>query len=159
MAAENAPVDMPAGRPTDYNQDIASAICARIITGMSLRSICGADDMPDASTVFQWIQRHKEFAQQYAIACEERSEALVEEILDIADDGSNDWMADNDPDNPGYKMNGEAMQRSRLRVDTRKWYASKLKPKKYGERQQIDHTITSVSDQMRGILDAGNTAK
>lgn len=113
--------------------------------------------MPDASTIFQWIQRHTEFAKQYAIAAEERSEALVEESLDIADDGSNDWMIDNDPDNPGYKANGEHIQRSKLRIDVRKWYASKVKPKKYGERQQIDHTITSVSDRMRGILDAGNT--
>lgn len=150
---------MPAGRPTNYNQDIATRICAEIITGKSLRTICRADDMPDASTIFQWIQRYEEFAKQYALACEERSEALVEEMLDIADDGSNDWMNDNDPDDPGYRVNGEAIQRSRLRVDTRKWYASKVKPKKYGERQQIDHTITSVSDRMRGILDAGNSTE
>lgn len=90
--------------------------------------------MPAMSTVFLWLRTHSEFSEQYAKAKAEAADALVEEILDISDDGSNDWMASNDPENAGYRTNGEAIQRSRLRVDTRKWIASKLKPKKYGDR-------------------------
>lgn len=129
-----------AGRPTDYNHELAARICEQLASGMSLRTVCKADDMPNAATVFLWIQRHKEFCEQYARAKEEAADALAEEILDIADEGSNDWMENNDPDNPGYKANGEHIQRSRLRVDTRKWYASKLKPKKYGDKVQTEHS-------------------
>jgi hypothetical protein len=62
--------------------------------------------------------------------------ALAEETLDIADDGRNDWMERNDPKNQGYEFNGEHVQRSRLRVDARKWFAAKVAPKKYGEKVQ-----------------------
>jgi hypothetical protein len=107
--------------------------------------------MPDMSTVFLWIQRHTEFSHQYARAKEEAADALAEEILDIADDGANDWIETNDPDNPGYKANGEHIQRSRLRVDTRKWYASKLKPKKYGEKIDVDHSGSLSLQVVTGV--------
>ena len=75
-----------------------------------------------------------------SLAKEESADALVEDILDIADDGSNDWMAVHGKDgSEAWKLNGEHVQRSRLRVDTRKWIASKLKPKKYGEKIEVDN--------------------
>lgn len=128
---------MPAGRPSDYTPELAVKICEQLAVGNSLRTVCKADDMPSVATIFVWIQKHPEFKEQYARAKEESADALAEEILDIADEGSNDWMEANDPDNPGWKANGEHIQRSRLRVDTRKWYASKLKPKKYGEKLEL----------------------
>ena len=93
--------------------------------------------MPDKATVFRWIRIHESFRDQYARAKAEASDALVEEMLDIADDGSNDWMEVHHRDQTQWVENGEAMQRSRLRVDTRKWIASKLKPKKYGEKLEL----------------------
>lgn len=67
---------------------------------------------------------------------------MAEEILDIADDGTNDWMEKKDDEDNciGWRENGEAVQRSKLRVDTRKWLMSKLAPKKYGEKQEIKHS-------------------
>lgn len=125
---------MPAGRPSTYNTKVIGIICARLAKGESLRKICLDDDMPDLSSIFKWLAEHPEFSQQYARAREEQAETLADEIIDIADDGSNDWMEINDPDNPGYRVNGEAINRSKLRVDARKWVASKLKPKRYGEK-------------------------
>lgn len=122
------------GRPTTYTKKLAEELCKRIVEGESLRSICRSDGMPDLSTVFRWLPIHKEFKEQYEKAMEARADTLLEEIVDIADDGSNDWMVENDPENPGYKANGEHIQRSRLRVDARKWAASKLRPKKYGDK-------------------------
>jgi hypothetical protein len=122
------------GRPSDFSQDLADCICSRLAEGLSLRTVCKADDMPDKSTVFKWLREIPGFSDQYAKAKEEAADALFEETIDIADDGSNDWIKDNDPENPGYKFNGEHYQRSRLRVDTRKWMLSKMKPKKYGEK-------------------------
>lgn len=137
----------PIGRPSRYSQDLADNICAELATGKSMRTVCRADDMPAMSTVFKWLRERPVFSEQYARAKAEAADALVEEILDIADDGSNDWMEvhDRDGNATGYKLNGEHVQRSRLRVDTRKWIASKLKPKKYGERVGLDHGVQSAN--------------
>lgn len=101
-----------------------------------MRTVCLDDDMPAASTLFLWMQKHPEFLEQYTRAKEESADALVEEMLDIADDAANDWMErhDRDGNNIGWQANGDHINRSRLRVDTRKWIASRLKPKKYGDK-------------------------
>jgi hypothetical protein len=74
------------------------------------------------------------FYSRYARARDVGVDAIVEECFDIADDGRNDWMEREDPENPGWLFNGEHFARSRLRIDTRKWYGSKMAPKRYGER-------------------------
>jgi hypothetical protein len=97
--------------------------------------------MPCLATVFNWLRVHPEFVEQYARAKEESADALAEEILDISDDGSNDWMVRHGKDGEeSWVVNGEHVQRSRLRVDSRKWIASKLKPKKYGDRTTTELT-------------------
>lgn len=130
----------PGGRPSDYTQETADRICAQLAEGKSLRTICKADDMPSTVTVYAWLRKHAEFLAQYTRAKEDSADAFAEEMLDIADEASNDWMEVHDKDNVGYRFNGEHVNRSRLRVDTRKWIASKLKPKKYGERVQAELT-------------------
>lgn len=128
-------------RPSDYNQELADKICGQLAEGISLRTVCLAEDMPDKSTVFRWLRTHKEFCDQYARAKEEAADAIVEEMLDIADDGTNDWMEyhSKEGESLGWKENGEAISRSRLRVDTRKWIAAKLKAKKYGDKVDLTH--------------------
>lgn len=119
------------GRPTKYTQELADRFCTEIATGSSLRTACKADDMPAPSTIFKWIREHEEFSKQYAKATEERTEAMSEDILDIADNGTNDYMESEDGK---MQYNGDSVQRARLRVDTRKWLMSKMKPKKYGDK-------------------------
>jgi hypothetical protein len=97
--------------------------------------------MPGKATVFRWLGANEEFRDQYARAREAQAEALADEIIDIADDGHNDWMERNQGDAAGWVQNGEAMQRSRLRVDARKWVASKLLPKKYGDKLDHEHKV------------------
>lgn len=116
------------GRPSEYSEAVADAICLRLANAESLRKICLSDDMPCQTTVFKWLRQNEEFAQQYARAREAQADALFDECLDIADDGSNDYMGE------GETYNGDAVQRSRLRIDTRKWMAGKLRPKVYGEK-------------------------
>lgn len=125
------------GRPSDYSLELVSRICSRIADGESLKSICLAEDMPTKSSVYLWLAAHKEFSDMYTRAKEDCADTLADEILEISDDGSNDWMAKNDPDNPGWQVNGEHINRSRLRVDSRKWIAAKLKPRKYGEKVAV----------------------
>lgn len=125
------------GRPSGYSQELADRICSELATGKSLRTVCKAEGMPSTQTVFRWLRTHEGFCDQYARAKDEAADALVDEMLDIADDAANDWMKVHDKDNPGYRLNGEAINRSRLRVDTRKWIAAKLKPKRYGEKVAV----------------------
>ena len=125
---------MPGGRPSDYRMQVADFICERIAHGESLRKICTDPDMPVCSTVFKWLINHKEFAEQYARAREAQCDAFVEEILEISDDSAGDTLVTEG----GEKPNSEWINRSKLRVDTRKWLMSKLAPKKYGDKAQVD---------------------
>jgi hypothetical protein len=129
------------GRPTKYNAAVADRICEQIAIGRSVREICRADDMPVMSTVFQWLAVHKEFTEQYTHAREAQADYLAEELLEIADDGSNDWMERRGENGEVIATvpDHEHISRSKLRVDTRKWIMSKLMPKKYGDmlRQEI----------------------
>ncbi|ELY4865855.1 DNA packaging protein [Cronobacter sakazakii] len=139
------------GRPSDYTEELAEIICLRLAEGESLRSVCRDEGMPSKQAVLRWLARNESFRAQYVRAKEEGAEAIAEELFDIADDGSNDWMEklDKDGEAIGYQLNGEHVQRSKLRIDTRKWYLSKILPKKYGDRIQHDQSITfnNLSDE------------
>jgi hypothetical protein len=119
---------MPA---TEYTPQIAEFICARIANGESLRKITSDHDMPASSTVFKWLSEQKAFSEQYARAREAQMEVMAQEIIDIADETLHDTITDEEGKE---RQNTEWINRSRLRVDTRKWLMSKLAPKKYGEK-------------------------
>jgi len=128
------------GRPSGFTQAKADAICARLADGESLRSICRDESMPGTTAVCTWLAKYPEFAAQYARARELQADALFDEILDVADDGRNDWMErlGDDGEAAGWQANGDAIQRSKLRVDARKWMAARLAPKKYGDKQALE---------------------
>ena len=138
------------GRPSDYSQATADLICSRLCEGESLRSICCDADLPAAGTVFRWLTVHKEFQEQYARAREAQADSLFDEILDIADDGSNDWMERKKGDDVVWVENGEAIRRSVLRVDARKWMAGKLRPKKYGDKLEVEATVQGAINVVIG---------
>lgn len=126
------------GRPSDYSQEVADAICERLVNGESLRAICRDEGMPAISTVFRWLGRHPEFSDQYARAREEQAETLADEIVAISDEV--EVVAKADGEDVRLALDATAVARNRLRVDARKWVASKLKPKKYGERLAHEHS-------------------
>lgn len=122
---------MPAGQPTSYSIEIAKEICDKISTNdMGIKQLCRLNPhWPAKSTIHQWLRDHKEFSDLYTQAKQCQVSVIVEEIIDIADDGTNDYRTTDDGrEVPDY----ENIQRSRLRVDTRKWVASKLVPRMYG---------------------------
>jgi hypothetical protein len=104
------------GRPSIYTQNLADNICNRLALGDSLRKICADDEMPDLTTIMEWIRNKPDFSKQYAQAREEQAETYADQLIHIADEESDD------------------VNRARLRIDTRKWVAMKLKPKKYGDK-------------------------
>ncbi|MEW9535699.1 terminase small subunit protein [Agrobacterium radiobacter] len=124
---------------TTYSEEMALIICERLADGESLKAICEDDDMPARSTVFKWLTESETFSDMYARAREEQADAIFDEILNIADDGRNDWMERRGEEDAGWVTNGENIQRAKLRIDARKWMAGKLRPKKYGEKLELEH--------------------
>jgi hypothetical protein len=121
-------------RPSDYSDEIAGTICERIADGESLRSICSQEGFPHKATVFRWLASNEAFRDQYAHAREAQAERWSDELLDIADDGTNDYVKRAGERGVQIVADSEHIARSRLRVDTRNWLLSKMLPKKYGER-------------------------
>lgn len=149
------------GRPTTYSNELALSICERLADGESLKAMCEDDGMPSRSTVFKWLAENKFFSDMYTRAREEQADALFDEILAISDDGRNDWMErkDAEEENIGWRENGEALKRSHLRIEARKWAAAKLMPRKYSEKHQVEHTgeLTVTSKEQRDAAVAAAT--
>lgn len=123
------------GRPLEYTQEMGDYICELVAsTGYGLLKLTKLyPELPDKVTINRWRHRVAEFRTQYALAKVEQADILAEECLEIADDDSYDIKLDKD----GNEIcNTEFIARARLRVDTRKWLASKLLPKQYGQHSE-----------------------
>lgn len=133
-------------RPSKYNEKLADKICLLLsTTSQGLNTICKAKDMPSTVTVYDWLNKDKEFLNRYAHAREAQADLLADEVIEIADDSSEDMEVTIGEDGvKTEKPNSENIQRSRLRVDARKWKAAKLSPKKYGEKIQQEITTTTT---------------
>lgn len=115
-------------RPTIYSEELALEICEQLAQGKSLRSICDNKGMPSIRTVMSWRNSNNQFLQQYARAREDQADYYAEELIKLADSftGETDTIT--------------AISRAKLQIDTRKWVASKLKPKMYGDKVQQELT-------------------
>lgn len=138
---------MAGGRPTKYRDSLSKAICIRLMMGESLNSICKNDMYPNKSTIFRWLASNDKFCDKYQRAREIQQEHHLDELLEIADDGNNDWMErlGKDGQSMGWQLNGEHVQRSKLRIDSRKWIMERMAARKYGDKKQIDHLSTDGS--------------
>ena len=120
-------------RRSSFTPEIAEVICERIIMGESLRQICQDPKMPARSSIFVWLQQHKEFADQYRWAKQALIEDLAYEILHIADDSTNDWVDRRTEDGQTRRVfNPDNIRQAKLRIAARKWHLARLMPKKYG---------------------------
>ena len=136
------------GRPSRHTNALAAELCRRLAEGETLRAVCRDASMPDKSTVLRWLADDSKaaFRDQYARAREMQADALFDEALAIADDVADDWITTQD----GKKvLDHEHVTRSRLRVDTRKWAAGKLAPKRYGDKLGLEHSgsVTITHEQ------------
>lgn len=157
------------GRPSDYTEETAQIICTRIAEGEPLTKICKGDEMPSLASVYRWLDARAEFRDKYARAREDAADTLADEIISIADEA--EVEATYEGEQMRFSLDGAAIARNRLRVDARKWVASKLKPKKYGDRVAqeitgadggpIQHTHTvgfesAAEDLLSKIRSGGN---
>lgn len=118
----------------EFSQKLFDDICERIAEGESLRKICSDDGMPTKNTFRLWKKGSPELQAQYAHAKQLCADHYAEQIIEISDDCTSDISTDHE--GKPY-IDGFAVQRARLMVDSRKWYASKLNPKVYGERTTV----------------------
>lgn len=143
------------GRPSIFTPEIAKEICDRIALGESVISITRDAHMPCELTVYRWVNDDREgFGKDYADARLRQAWRYQDEIMDIADDGSNDFVERVRKDGSTETVfDAEHYQRSRLRVDSRKWYLSKVLPKVFGDKVQHEHS-GDVNVNLRGKSDA-----
>jgi hypothetical protein len=115
------------GRPVTFNQDLADRICDKISRGASLRQSCREEKPPiDPGIVCKWVVHSESFYQQYMRARRSQAHLHADELVDIADEK----VIDN--------------ERARRRIDTRKFILSKVLPKVYGDKLEIEHKVDPV---------------
>src|SRR3990167_1213114 len=131
-------------RPTEFSQELAINICVKIAKGMPLTKICRLKNMPCFATVYLWLSQDdkKAFLDMYMRARTDQADTMADEMLEISDDTKRDTMKIIQGGKLVEVENKEWVNRSRLRVETRKWIASKLKPKKYGDKLDIEQKVT-----------------
>ena len=126
------------GAPTTYSEHITDVLCIRIGQGESLRRICMEKDMPDQSVVYDWLLRHPSFTEKYTRAREEQAETYADMIVDIADESPEiNVLKDKEGNVIETKIDSGYVAYQKQRIESRKWTAMKLKPKKYGDRMQL----------------------
>lgn len=133
---------------------IIDIICKHITDNKaSLRDALLLPKMPSSQTFYKWIENDKFKAKQYVHACEARADSIFDEMLDIADDGTNDYMMKilNNGDVIEV-LNSEHVQRSRLRIDARKWMLSKMNPKKYGDKLDVTTGNKSLNERPQFVF-------
>ncbi|MDQ3186892.1 MAG: hypothetical protein M3Q16_10660 [Pseudomonadota bacterium] len=118
------------GAPTIKTPELVDAICAGISLGKSARAMCVEAGISQR-VLWNWLASDAALMQQYLRAKELCVDAYAEEIIEISDDGSRDTYTD---DKGREVIDREVIARSQLRIDARKWYASRLAPKKYGDK-------------------------
>jgi hypothetical protein len=117
-----------------YQAETFNTMLERIADGESVKSICEEDGMPSQQTFYRWIRENAEQCEKYTRAKEFWADAQLEEIVNISDESTNDIIF-NEQGKP--IINGDAIQRARLRIDTRKWCMGRLNPKKYGDKMAV----------------------
>lgn len=125
------------GRPSKFTPAILAEICERLSNGEPMAQICRDDGMPDATTVWRWGEADPDVSQAIARAREQGFDAIAVDALRIADDGINDKQVDADG---RVVVDHDVVQRSKLRVETRLKLLAKWDPKRYGDRQQVEHS-------------------
>lgn len=134
---------MATGYSDKERKDITETICNEISNGRSLRYVLDkVPHMPNRTTFLRWVENDESIRNQYTRACEARAERIFEDVLIIADSQDEDIIQLED----GREVvNHDAINRARLRIDSRKWMLGKMQPKKYGEKLDLsssDGTMT-----------------
>lgn len=125
-----------------YTAELATEICKRIVAGQHVLSFKHDPTMPDPQTFYHWVDIYPDFAAAVAAAREKSADALVDQAMQIADDSSQDTITIQTHSGEYQRVNREWVDRSKVRVGMRQWLAGKFNAKKYGDKTQVEQTIT-----------------
>jgi len=124
-----------AGAKFNFSQEDADRLCEILSTStINIHKLLKDNNLPSWPVISEWLELYPSFVTQYARAREAQADFLAGQTVEIADDSTNDTLVD---DEGRERINAEWVNRSRLRVDARKWMASKLAPKKYGDKLDV----------------------
>lgn len=141
--------------PTKKTKALCDEIIRRLSDGETLRSICRLDGFPHFSTFHDWRHADPELDKQYVAAKQAGYDAIADDCLDIADNGTNDYTADVDGN---QVLDRDHIQRSKLRVDTRLKLLAKWYPAKYGDKLALEHSTTdSLAERLKAARERGNS--
>lgn len=142
-------------RPTGFNQRIADVICERLASGLSLRAICRNKGMPSKSSVFKWLGENSTFSDQYARAREAQADLLVDEMVAIADQPKVGTKTKRTSDGKVETTTFDMTEHRRLQIETRKWVAARMRPKKYGDKLDVEQkTTVEAGDSVMALMAA-----
>lgn len=142
-------------RPSSFNQKTADSICERLASGLSLREICRNKGMPSKATVFKWLGENSTFSDQYARAREAQADLLVDEMVAIADQPKLGTKRKRTSDGKVEETTFDMTEHRRLQIETRKWVAARMRPKKYGDKLDVDQkTTVEAGDSVLALMAA-----
>ena len=140
--AHTAPEETPAAekleRPRVYSKETADRMLDRIANGETPTEVCRDGTMPTWMVLCRWRRQHDDFDKRFRIAWESCAEHMVGDIVIIADDARNDYVDRVTRKGVIRVFDREHFERSRLRVESRKWMAQKVLRATYGERREVD---------------------
>ena len=122
---------------TTESEEIQTRVIEEIQTGRSLRQVCGDEGMPHFRTVQRWIVSDGQFAVRYARARMAQADTLFDRMEEVEESVSNGTMDSH---------------AARVVLDSMRWRASKLAPKTYGDRLDVQVSDTRIS--ITGALQA-----
>lgn len=162
MAKKAAAAKRPAKKPVkakakatkvvkekDYSADF-EYICLAIEQGQALRNVCKS--FMSTKKFFELLDGSEELRKRYARACESRADEIFEDILEIADESNADLTVFEGK----LIVNGDAVQRSKLKIEARKWILSKMSPKKYGDKIEVDANVKAEITEKRDYTKLSN---
>lgn len=111
------------GRPSKRTPEMEEAIINGLMDGYSLVQICAPDNMPNRRTILRWMEDDEAFASKCARAREIQADLMDDKIIQVIEE-----------------VNTENAPAMRVKLAALQWRASKLAPKKYGDKQEVEHT-------------------
>lgn len=137
------------GRPAKHTPQLIEEICQRISEGEPLAEICRLAHMPERRTVYDWLAADADFSSRFARARDVGFDAIAEEALKIADTPQDGVVIEDDGEKVKEKR-GDMLGHRKLQVETRLKLLAKWNPKKYGDRQEINHSGTIGLESLVG---------
>lgn len=147
------------GRPSKKTPQVVAIICERLSMGEPLAAICRDEGMPDPSTVWDWQQQDVEVSQAIARAREAGEDWLAAECLQIADSPLEGREVKENADGEVVEVKrGDMLQHRKLQIETRLKLLAKWNPKKWGERQTIEHDVSdNLAERMKAARERANS--